>query len=316
MEKKPILVIVGPTASGKSSLAVELAKIFYGEVISADSMQIYKGMDIATAKPSIEQMQGIKHHLISFVEQNQSFSVADYVSIANKTIEEVSQRGKLPILAGGTGLYISSLIDNIKFDDSTSNLEIREKLYSQAKANGNKSLLEKLNEIDPETASLLHENNLSRIIRALEIFEVSGKLMSNQKINSRLEESPYNFCIIGLNYANREDLYSIINERVDIMTDEGLVEEARLIYENTKLKTAHQAIGYKELLPYFENKISLQKALDSIKQLTRNYAKRQLTWFRRDLRINWIELNKNDKIEKIIENAKIIIANSNIIWYN
>jgi len=181
MEKKPLLVIVGPTASGKTALSIELAKKYNGEIISADSMQIYKDMDIATAKPTIDEMQGIPHHLISFLDSDKPFSVADYINLANQKIEDVLGRGKLPIVVGGTGLYISSLIDNIKFDDTCSNSQIRDRLYQEAKEHGNKHLLDKLYRIDSETASTLHENNLTRIIRAIEVFEVTGIKLSEIK---------------------------------------------------------------------------------------------------------------------------------------
>ena len=313
MKKQPLLVIVGPTASGKTALAVELAKIYNGEVISADSMQIYKGMDIATAKPTIEEQKGIKHHLISFVEPEQEFSVADYLKLAKQKIKDVAAKGKLPIVAGGTGLYISSLIDNINFDDEFGKTNIREKLNNEAKELGNEAMLERLMQVDEKTAMTLHANNITRIIRALEIFELTGIKFSEYKINNKAEDSPYNACIIGLNFQERQQLYDRINLRVDIMVENGLVDEAKYVYENTNLKTAHQAIGYKELIPFFEGSASLTQCLDKIKQETRRYAKRQLTWFRRDERINWIILDESSKIENIIENSQKIIANLNFL---
>lgn len=314
MEKQPLLVIVGPTASGKTSLAIELAKIYNGEVVSADSMQIYKGLDIATAKPTLEEMQEIPHHLISFVGQEDSFSVADYVSVAKQKIFEISKKGKLPVLAGGTGLYINSLIDNISFDDTQADYQIREKLSEQARLYGNKFLLDKLNAVDPETADTLHENNITRIIRALEVYELTGIKISEQKIKSRLEESPFEPCIIGLNYSDRKILYQRINIRVDEMFKNGLLEEVYNVYSSNNLKTAYQAIGYKELLPYFENKATLEECKDKLKQQTRRYAKRQLTWFRRDSRIDWIVLDSiKPQKENIIKNAKNIIENSKLL---
>lgn len=315
MNKQPILVIVGPTASGKTALSIELAKLYNGEIISADSMQIYKGMDIATAKPTIEEMQGIPHHLISEIDSDCSFSVADYVSLAKKKIDEVASRGKLPIIVGGTGLYISSLVENIKFDDTCSNTDIREKLFDEAKKCGNKYLLDKLSEIDPETALTLHENNLNRIVRAIEVFKITGVKLSEHKINSRTDESPYNACLIGINFADRQMLYDRINHRVDLMVENGLVNEARDVYENCHLRTAHQAIGYKELIPYFEGRDTLENCIEILKQQTRRYAKRQLTWFRRNEQINWIIINNltDYNIEKIINSAKIIIENFYIV---
>lgn len=312
--KKPLLVIVGPTASGKTALSIELAKKYNGEIISADSMQIYKGMDIATAKPTVEEMQGIPHHLMSIIDIDKPFSVADFVMLAKEKIEEIYSRGRLPIVVGGTGLYINSLIDNIKFDDTSSDEQIRERLLNKAKKEGNKALLDKLYEVDPETASQLHENNLTRIIRALEVYELTGEKLSVHKKNSRLEESPYDTCIIGLNYEDRQKLYDRINLRVDEMVKSGLVDEAREVYLNKNLKTACQAIGYKELIPYFNGTSSLEACLDILKQQTRRYAKRQLTWFRRDERINWIYIDQNDySKEKIFNKVVEIIEKSQIL---
>lgn len=312
MNKIPIIVIVGPTASGKTALAVEVSKRHNGEVISADSMQIYKGMDIATAKPTEEEKQKIIHHLISIIDNDKSFSVADYLKLAREKIKEVNSRGKLPVIVGGTGLYISSLVNNIEFEESNSNSEVRKRLTAEMNEKGALYMLEKLKQIDSETAETLHENNKLRIIRALEVYEVTGKTMNEQKILSKRNESPYDACMIGLNYENREDLYTRINKRVDIMVERGLIEEAREIYENKKLKTACQAIGYKELIPYFNRESELCECIDNLKKETRHYAKRQLTWFRRDERINWIILDRTDNSEngkKIIINCEKIIAN-------
>ena len=314
MRKQPLIVIVGPTASGKTALSIELAKKYNGEIVSADSMQIYKGMDIATAKPTLSEMDGIPHHLISCIDSDAEFSVADYVRLAKEKISDIARRGCIPIVVGGTGLYINSLIDNIKFDDTQADLSIRERLSKEAEEKGNGFLLKKLSDIDPDTASELHENNLTRIIRALEVFEVTGEKLSTLKKRSKEEESPYNPCMIGLNYSDRSKLYERINLRIDKMIESGLIEEARDIFETAKLSTAQQAIGYKELIPYFKNEASLEACIDTLKQQTRRYAKRQLTWFRRDERINWILLDdlENDKKEilnkacKIIENFLIV----------
>ena len=312
MIKQPLLVICGPTASGKTALSIEIAKMYNGEIISADSMQIYKGMDIATAKPTEAEMDGVTHHLISILDNDISFSVADYVNLARKKINEVSKRGKLPIIVGGTGLYINSLVDNIQFDDTCSDTKIREELFELAKEKGNAYLLDMLNEFDSETASALHENNLNRIVRAIEVYKVTGKTLSHQKIQSRCEESPYNSCIIGLNFEDREKLYQRINLRVDKMVKDGLVEEARDIFENSNLATANQAIGYKELVPYFVGDKDLKDCIDTLKQQTRRYAKRQLTWFRRNEDINWIYLDEIVNIEDLLNKAKKVIAN----WVN
>ena len=314
--KIPLLVICGPTASGKTRLAVELAKRLNGEVVSADSMQIYKGMSIATAKPTIDEMQGIPHHLIDFVEPSEAFSVADYVKLAKEKVFDIHSRGKLPIICGGTGLYISSLIDNISFDDTSGNDSIRKRLENEAETYGNHYLWEKLNEIDPETASKVHENNLPRVIRGLEVYELTGIKLSEHKVNSRRNESPFNCCIIGIGYDDRQVLYNRINKRVDLMVKAGLIEEAKDVYENLSLSTAHQAIGYKELIPYFDNISELEECLDKIKQETRRYAKRQLTWFRRIDGIEWVYADKYDEYKNFIENVINIIAKSKIICYN
>lgn len=308
MAKQPIIVVLGPTASGKTALAIELAKLYNGEVVSADSMQIYKGMDILTAKPKASEMQGIRHHLIDFLEPETDFSVADYVKLANNVIDDIASRGKLPILAGGTGLYINSLIDNIKFDETTGDKEFREKLFNLAKEKGNHYLWEKLFEVDEATALTVHENNVPRVIRALEIYEKTGEKMSEHKKTSRFEKSRYNPVIIGLTYSDRQLLYDRINKRVDEMISEGLIDEARSIYSSKTLNTANQAIGYKELIPFFEGSEPIDRCIEKIKQETRRYAKRQLTWFRRDDRIFWIEIDKYKNFVEILEKVQKYIA--------
>ncbi len=305
---QPIIVVLGPTASGKTALAVELAKRYNGEVVSADSMQIYKGMDILTAKPSDAEMQEIKHHLIDFLEPDRNFSVADYVKLANSAIDDIASRGKLPILAGGTGLYISSLIDNIKFDETTGDKEFREKLFNLAKEKGNHYLWEQLLEVDETTALSVHENNLPRVIRALEVYEKTGVRLSEHKKTSRLEKSRFKPAMIGLTFSDRKLLYDRINKRVDAMISNGLLSEAEEIYKGKLLNTAHQAIGYKELIPYFSGQASLEDCIEKIKMETRRYAKRQLTWFRRDKRIFWIEVDKYKYLVEIFEKVQKYIA--------
>ena len=307
--KEKILVIAGPTASGKTALGVEMAQRLDGEIISADSMQIYKGMDIATAKPIKEEMRNIPHHLISFVDRNESFSVADYVIHAAAEAEKIISCGKMPIVVGGTGLYISSFVDNIRFPDIKSDEAIRKRLTDEAREYGNSVLLERLKSCDPEIAAELHENNLSRVIRALEVYEITGKKLSEFKKESRMTESPYDFIMTALTYKDRQKLYDRINMRVDIMIENGLIEESRKIYnESNNIKTAHQAIGYKELKPYFKNLTSLEECVEKIKQETRRYAKRQLTWLRKDDRISWIEADETADINFFIKKCEKIIA--------
>lgn len=314
MEKKqPLIAVVGPTASGKTAVGIELAKEYNGEVISADSMQIYKGMDIATAKPDKEEMQGIPHHLISELEPTSSFSVAEYVKLAQQKIEDIAARGKLPILVGGTGLYVSSLIDNINFDNAITDGSVRRKLTEEAECIGNEAMLERLREIDPEAAEKIPAANLVRIIRALEVYEVTGIPFSRQKELNRMQDSLYNSCMIGLTYKDRSVLYDRINRRVDIMLEKGLIEECRTVYENKKLGTACQAIGYKEFIPYFDGARPKEECIDKIKQYSRNYAKRQLTWFRRDERIQWVEIEEDTAFSTIIAECKKIVAKTEIL---
>lgn len=304
MEKQFVVVICGPTASGKSTLAIDLAKEFNGEIISADSMQVYKGMQIATAKPSLEQMGGIPHHLMSFHDPKDSFSVAEYVKLAREKILEIIDRNKLPIICGGTGLYIDSLIDNIQFNDKIPyDYGYRNHLREIAAEKGNGFLLEQLGKIDPETASKLHENNLSRVIRALEVHKISGKKMSDMQAESKSVPSPYDACMIALDY-DREILYERINSRVDLMLVEGLINEARDFYSHDYYPTAVQAIGYKELKPFVEGKAGLEECVECLKQETRKYAKRQLTWFRRNKKIHWVKVGNSNSYREILENTK------------
>lgn len=311
--KYPLLIICGPTASGKTSAGIELAKKLDGEIISADSMQIYKGMNIVTAVPDMEERQGIPHHLMNIIDPDKEFSVADYVSLASQKIREIYERGKLPIVVGGTGLYINSLADNISFEGVSGKTELRNALEAEAKEKGNGYMLEKLRALDPACAERLHENNLNRIIRAIEMYETTGLTFDENMKKSREKPSPYNLCMIGLTYENRQDLYDKINDRVTIMAKNGMVEEAEKVYRNGLPKTAAQAIGFKELIPYFEGKEPLSDSLDNIRKSTRHYAKRQLTWFRRDARIFWVKRAKNDQNDKIINNCLNYVAKSEIM---
>lgn len=288
MKKIPVIAVVGPTASGKTSLSIEIAKHFSGQVVSADSMQIYEKMNIATAKPTEEEMQGIPHHLIGFQPIDKKFSVAEYVNLANECIEKIHSEGNLPVVAGGTGLYVDSLLQNIQFSKEESNEEIRKELTDLFDEKGAEYMLGWLGEIDPETAGRLHLKDKSRIIRALEIYKLTGKTMTEQKVLSREEESPFDVIYIGINYRDRNVLYDRINLRVDIMLQNGLLEEAKDFYDTSSDTTACQAIGYKELAPYFKGEKALEECVEKLKQETRHYAKRQLTWFRKNENINWI----------------------------
>ena len=302
-----ILVISGPTASGKTALAVELAKIYDGEVISADSMQIYTDMDIASAKATKEERQGIPHYMLGFLDPSESFSVAEYVKLCDGCVRDILGRGKTPIICGGTGLYISSFVDNLKFDDSKQDFAYREELRKFAEEHGNGALLEKLREVDPETAQQLHENNVGRIIRALEVYKTAGHTISQAKAMSREEQSPYEFVMITLDFEDREILRERINRRVDDMMERGLLDEARRCFEQKNRPTAAQAIGCKELYPYFRGEKELSECVEELKLRTRQYAKRQLTWFRRDKRNLRLIIGKNDELSDVVSKAQAFI---------
>lgn len=298
-----VLAVVGPTASGKTKLSVELAKALNGEIVSADSMQIYKGMDIGTAKPTFEEMQGIPHHLMGFLDSNENFSVAIYVEMAHKIIAEINSKGKLPIVTGGTGLYVDSLLNSIKFFDNTSDDNIREKYSKLLEENGLDFLLDRLKGIDIESyEKLLEQRNAKRIIRALEFYEVTGKTISEQNRLSK-QDSPYNPIKIGLTCRDRQVLYDRINLRVDLMLKDGLLDEAEKVLNSDLSNTAEKAIGYKELIPYFKGESTLDECIEVLKMNTRRYAKRQLTWFRRDQDINWIYIDGYSSFEDILNKA-------------
>ena len=300
------MVICGPTASGKTKLAVDIAREFGGEIVSADSMQIYKGMNIASAKPTEEEKMGIPHHLMDFLEPTEPFSVADYVTMARDVIADVHARGKLPVICGGTGLYINSLIDNIEFDDTGSDPSYRAELNALAEEKGNAYVLDMLRNVDPEAAGQLHENNLKRIIRALEVYKLSGKTMTEQKALSRLNPSPYEPCMMMIDHP-REVLYERIDRRVDMMLEAGLEAEAREFFTHTDYVTASQAIGYKELKPCIDGVLSLAECVETLKRETRRYAKRQLTWFKKDSRIEHILAPKDVEYGEIVINAEKLI---------
>lgn len=302
MDKKiPLIAVVGPTASGKTGLAVKIAKKFDGEVVSADSMQIYSELSIGTAKPDEKEMDGIPHHLIGYKSVDDEYSVVNYVEDAKNAIEDIYLRGKLPILCGGTGLYVDSLISNTEFSEIKSDSKVREKLLCFAKENGNEELFKKLCEIDPVSASKTHANNLLRVVRALEVYEVTGKIMSEHQRDSHSAPSNYDVCYIGTNFLDREKLYARIEQRIDEMLNKGVEDEARFLFEHRGTCTAAQAIGYKEFYPYFKAEMSMEDAVSVLKKETRHYAKRQLTWFRRNEKINWLN---NDEFENKDELAK------------
>ena len=287
MQNIPVLAVVGPTASGKTALAVELAKRLGGEIVSADSMQIYKGMDIASAKPTEAEKQGIPHHMMDFLSPETPYSVAEYVKAARACILEIYKRQKLPILVGGTGLDVDSLLTGTQFIETETDFDLRARLETEFDALGGEKMLEKLAAFDRDTAARLHPNNRKRIIRAFEVYTLTGKTMTEALAASREKPSPFTPCYIGIAYENREILYDRINRRVDIMLENGLLAEARAFFQGTP-DTAAQAIGYKELKPYLDGVLSLDEAVENLKRATRNYAKRQITWFKRNPQIHWI----------------------------
>lgn len=307
--KDNLFILIGPTAIGKTALSIELAKRMNGEIISADSMQIYKFMDIGSAKITKDEMEDIPHHLIDIVLPNEEFTVANFKDRSIELIKDINSRGKLPIVAGGTGLYINSLVYNLNFAQVAPNDELRERLELLGNEYGNEYLHQELQKIDFESAERISVNDRKRIIRAIEIFEVTGKPMSEYNKNFRIPIDDYNLVMIGLN-MDRAELYNRINARVDIMIKEGLIDEVKGLLEMgyNKELVSMKGIGYKEVVMYLEGAISLDKSVELIKQGTRNYAKRQLTWFRRDNRIKWVNVeefsNLNDLSQYIIDYSK------------
>lgn len=306
MNRIPVVAVIGPTASGKSDLAVEICRRFGGEVVSADSMQIYKGMDIATAKPTDEEKKNIPHHMMDFLDNSEDYSVALYQQAASECISDIHSRGLLPVVCGGTGLYVDTLLNNIKLSEDSYDEELRHSLLKRAEDEGADKLLEEVRAFDPEYAEKLHPNNVKRIVRALEVYKTTGTTMTGQ-IELSKQASPYDVCFIGLDAEDRQSLYDRIDSRVDLMLERGLENEAREYLASANGSTSAQAIGYKELQPYIDGKIPLDEAVDNLKRATRRYAKRQLTWFRRNERINWLFIDKYQKREELANAAFAIV---------
>jgi tRNA dimethylallyltransferase len=307
--KAKILAVVGPTASGKSALAIELAKRFNGEIICCDSMQIYKQMNIGTAKPDEEELNSAVHHLFDFADPKNSFSCADYIPLAERVVDDILSRGKLPIFCGGTGLYLDRFLSGAEFESTEVDEDFRREMNNFALEFGNEALHQKLREIDPKSADEIHPNNVKRVIRALEIYKTSGKTKSEVDSESKKFESKYHCVQIGIKYENREILYDRINLRVDKMIQSGLLEETRQLLDDGIFEcnsTAAQAIGYKELLSYLQGDKTLIDAIEDLKIATRRYAKRQLTWFSAHGDVNWI-LADDKKLNEIADEAEKII---------
>jgi tRNA dimethylallyltransferase len=307
-----VLILTGPTASGKTALVIKLAKELDGEIISADSMQIYEGLDITTAKPEKHELEAVPHHLIGVIKPNVSFSVAGYVPLALDALRGVISRGKVPIIVGGTGLYISALRDGIDFNENASDKKIRERLCAEAETLGNTALWERLMHLDPESAVKIPPQNIVRVIRALEIMEITGDKFSVYRKNSVKGNPEFTFKGCYLDFENRSTLYARINERVDRMLENGMCDECKAAFESGlyERNTISQAIGYKELIPYFIGEASLTQACEQIKQATRRYAKRQLTWFRNDGNLGRIAVSDVDSFDIIYEKVYEYFASS------
>jgi tRNA dimethylallyltransferase len=313
--KSKLIVIAGPTASGKTSLAVELAKKYNGEVVSADSMQIYKNMSIATAKPTAEEMSGIEHHMIDFLDPEKIYSVGQYVLDATKIIDDILGREKLPIICGGTGLYIDSLIKGIDFTENSSDLELRKELEATSEEQGVGYLLDILREFDPESAERLSSQiNIKRIIRAIEFYKTTGITITEQNERSKLNEPKYDSLIFCLTAKDRQYIYDRINLRVDIMINNGLIEEAEEVLNSNLGVTASKAIGYKQLRPYFDGEATLEECIEKLKTETRHYAKRQLTWFRRNEDIIKVNIDEYKSTQKQVEFISEIIDKQRFLY--
>ena len=307
--KQKLICIAGPTASGKTALSIALAKLLDTEIISSDSMQLYRGMDIGTAKPDMAERDGVVHHMFDVAEAGETFSVARYQQMADACAQDILSRGRVPIVCGGTGLYLDALIDGSTFSGDETNLEAREKYNAIAREQGAQALHEMLRAVDPESAERIHENNVKRVVRALEVYEQTGMTIGEMNAKNKRPEPKYDAILFALCPTDRQTLYDRIDRRVDRMVELGLLEEARRLLEEGRLTgTAGQAIGYKELVPYLQGEAPLSDCLDTLKRASRNYAKRQLTWLRRDARVNWIYYDSAEEFPAILQQVTEILT--------
>ena len=309
-QKIKILAVVGPTASGKTAISVELAHRLRGEVVSCDSMQVYRHMNVGTAKPTEDEKQGVPHHLMDVVEPDAPFSCADYVTMAGKAVKDISARGKLPILCGGTGLYLDRFLCG-EMEETHADEGLRASLFAFAESEGVEALHARLRAVDPESAEAIHPNNVKRVVRALEIYEQTGIPKSEFDRRSQAGESPYDALVIGLHYPRREVLYDRINRRVDMMLADGLLDETKQLLDEGVFEvnlTAAQAIGYKELLGYLNGSETLAEATENLKTATRRYAKRQLTWFGAKPYVVWVEMEKEGALRSLDDVCNEIIS--------
>lgn len=306
MKKKPLIILTGPTAVGKTKASIGLAKAIGGEIISADSMQVYKGMDIGSAKIRPEEMKGIRHYLVDVLEPSCEFHVVRFQQMAKQAMAEIYAKGKIPIVVGGTGFYIQALLYDIDFTENEEDTGYREELEALAKERGAEYLHEMLKEVDPESARQIHANNRKRVIRALEFYRLTGQKISEHNETERAKESPYEFCYFVLN-DDRKKLYDRIEKRVDQMLEMGLLEEVTALKNKgyTKDMVSMQGLGYKEMLNYLNGECSYEEAVSILKRDTRHFAKRQLTWFRRERDVIWIEKEQYDYDEEKILDAML-----------
>ena len=303
MQEKPkVIIICGPTASGKTGLSIELAKKIGGEIVSCDSMQIYKDMTIGTAKPTIQEMQGVPHYLIDFVAPNERYSVADFKKEALKAISTILEHGKIPIVVGGTGLYVNSLTQNIEYPEIGVDVNYRNELEKKIEKEGLEKLWEEANKIDEKSMTIISKNDKKRIMRVLEIYHQTGKTKTKIEEESKLIPPQYEYIVFGIT-MDREKLYSRINQRVDMMIEQGLIEEVEhLLKKYKEFPTAMQGLGYKEVVSYLKGDLTKEEMIEKLKMETRRYAKRQLTWFRKDKNIIWL-----DGTAKVEENIQCIL---------
>ena len=304
--KKPLIILTGPTAVGKTKASIALAKAVNGEIISADSMQVYKYMDIGSAKIKPEEMQGVKHYLVDVLEPNEEFHVVRFQQMAKAAMDEIYEKGKIPIIVGGTGFYIQSILNDIDFTESNEDISYRAKLECIATKKGNDFLHQMLTEVDPKSAEIIHANNVKRVIRALEFYKQTGQKISEHNETERAKESPYDFCYFVLNDV-RERLYERIELRIDQMLEEGLVEEVTSLKAKgyTRDMVSMQGLGYKEILDYLNGECTLEEAVYILKRDTRHFAKRQLTWFRRERDVIWIQKDEFKYEEEAILNQML-----------
>ncbi len=307
--KQPLICIAGPTASGKTALSIALAKALDTEIISSDSMQLYKDMDIGTAKPDLTERDGVVHHMFDVAEAGEDFSVAKYQQMADVCAQAIIAKGRIPIVCGGTGLYLNALIEGNEFSGDETNTEYREKFRKIAEEQGAHALHEMLRAVDPESAGRIHENNVKRVIRALEVYHQTGMTIGEFNRIHKPPEPKYHAVLLAICPKDREVLYARINRRVDLMVEQGLLEETKRLRDGGQLVgTAAQAIGYKELLPYLDGTADLETCLEDLKRASRNYAKRQITWIKRDKNVHWLTYEREETFDSILARAKAILS--------